>query len=220
MMGRIERTQWPGIGERCTVGLSCEQELVRRAASDASAFGELYDHYYPSILNYCVRRTGNVQAGHDITAETFFKALKHLGRLRSPDGSFSAWLYRIATNEVNTYFRRGRYRAVSLEALQEAGAFDPIAPDDPAAELIRAEEALAKHQAFVHCQRLIAQLPLHYQEVLGLRFFDGKQLKEIAAILGKPEGTIKSLLHRGLNELKRAAARDPTTATFFPPGHL
>jgi RNA polymerase sigma-70 factor (ECF subfamily) len=196
-----------------------EQDLVRRAASDVSAFGELYAHYYPRILNYCVRRTGNVQVGQDIAAETFFKALRHIGRVRWLGLPFSAWLYRIATNEVNAYFRRGQYRAASLEALREAGKFDVVAPDDPEAEVIKAEEILQRHQAFLHCQRLIARLPLHYQEVLALRFLDGKQLKEISVILGKPEGTIKSLLHRGLSQLKRTAARDPGTATFFPSEH-
>jgi len=199
--------------------LSDEREIVRRAASDASAFAELYDHYYPRILNYCVRRTGSAHVGQDLAAETFFKALKHIGRLRWLGLPFSAWLYRIATNELNAYFRRGRYRPLSLEALREAGAFEAVAPDDPALEVVRAEETLQKHQSFLQCQRLIARLPSHYQEVLALRFFEGKQLKEISVILGKPEGTIKSLLHRGLNQLKRAAAGDPSTATFFPQGH-
>lgn len=199
--------------------LPSERELVRRAASDAAAFAELYDHYYPPILNYCVRRTGNVETGHDLAAETFLKALKHLGSFRWLGIPFSAWLYRIATNEVNGYFRRGKHQAVSLEALREAGGFDPAGPDDPEAELLQAEETLQRHQLFLHCQRLIAGLPLHYQEVLALRFLDGKQLKEISVILGKREGTIKSLLHRGLKELKQAAARDPSTATFLATGH-
>jgi RNA polymerase sigma-70 factor (ECF subfamily) len=202
------------------MSLPDEEELVRRAASEPSAFGQLYDHYYSSILNYCTRRTGNVHLGHDIAAETFLKALTHIGKLRWQQVPFSAWLYRIATNEVNTYFRRGRYRASSLETLRESGAFDPVAPDDPESEVIEAEQVLQRHQVFLQCQRLIAQLPLHYQEVLALRFLDGKQLKEIAMILDKPEGTIKSLLHRGLDRLKAAAARDPSTATLFARAHL
>jgi RNA polymerase sigma-70 factor (ECF subfamily) len=199
--------------------LPSERELVRRAVTDAAAFGELYDHYYPRILNYCVRRTGSVEAGHDLAAETFLKALKHLGSFRWLGIPFSSWLYRIGTNEVNAYFRRGKRRAVSLEALRDAGGFDPAAPDGPEAELAQAEEMLQKHQLFLHCQRLMAGLPLRYQEVLALRFLDGRPLKEISVILGKPEGTVKSLLHRGLEKLRQAAARDPSTATFLATGH-
>ena len=51
-------------------------------------------------------------------------------------------------------------------------------------------------------QEKISQLPIRYQEVITLRFFEKKKIKEIAEILGKKEGTIKSLLHRGLEKLK------------------
>lgn len=199
--------------------LEHEHDLVRRAASDASAFGELYDHYYPRILNYCARRTGSAEVGHDLAAETFVRALKHIGSFRWQGIPFSAWLYRIATNEVNGHFRRRRWRDLSLEALREERDFDPAGADDLEAEIIQAEEILQNQRAFVQCQRLIAELPIRYQQVLALRFLDGKQLDEISVILGKPEGTIKSLLHRGLGKLRQLAARDPSTATFSGPEH-
>ncbi|MEW6540999.1 MAG: RNA polymerase sigma factor [Bacillota bacterium] len=179
-----------------------EKELVARARHCPEAFGRLYDQNYPALLNYCLRRTGDVELAQDITAETFVKALRNIGRFEWQGGSFSAWLYRIAGNELADYYRKGAYKAVSLEYLRESQEFEPAALHELDAELIAAQEELARHQEFLACRRQIGRLPLKYQEVIALRFWAGKSHKEIAEILGKPEGTVKSLLHRGLERLR------------------
>jgi RNA polymerase sigma-70 factor (ECF subfamily) len=68
--------------------------------------------------------------------------------------------------------------------------------------LIEAETELEKYEDFLTLHKNIARLPIKYQEVIVLRFFENKQLKEIGEILGKQDGTVKSLLHRGLKKLK------------------
>ena len=73
---------------------------------------------------------------------------------------------------------------------------------NPATEMMEAQEKLQQHADFLSCQRLVSELDLKYQEVLSLRFFERKEIKEIGEILGKSEGTIKSLLHRGLKKLR------------------
>jgi RNA polymerase sigma-70 factor (ECF subfamily) len=90
---------------------------------------------------------------------------------------------------------------VSLEELQEQG-FELLSPHDPENELIEAQEKLKQHQEFLEIQQKIIRLPAKYQEVIALRFFEKKQIKEIAEILGKREGTIKSLLHRAVEKLR------------------
>ena len=70
-------------------------------------------------------------------------------------------------------------------------------------EVIEAEEELEKHGDFLILHQSISRLPLKYQEVITLKFFENKQIKEIAEVLGKREGTVKSLLHRGLEKLKK-----------------
>jgi RNA polymerase sigma-70 factor (ECF subfamily) len=182
--------------------LSEERELVRQAQKAPDAFARLYDHYYPKIFGYVLRRSANLEAAQDITSETFLKALGKLWQFRWRNVSFSSWLYRIATNEVNQYFRKVEYkRSVSLEELQEQG-FELLSPHDPESELIEAQEELRQHQDFLEIQAKIVQLPGKYQEVITLRFFEKKQIKEIAEILGKREGTIKSLLHRAVEKLR------------------
>lgn len=179
-----------------------EKELVRQARRSPDAFAKLYDEYYPRIFGYILRRTANLEAAQDITSETFLKALARLWQFRWRNVSFSSWLYKIASNEINQYFRKAEYRkSVSLEELQEQG-FELLSPDDPESELIEAQERLKQHQEFLEVQRRITRLPAKYQEVIALRFFEKKQVNEIAEILGKKEGTIKSLLHRAIEKLR------------------
>jgi len=184
--------------------LSREKELVRQAQNAPNAFAQLYDMYYPKIFGYVLRRTANLEAAQDITSETFFNALSRLWQFRWRNISFSAWLYKIATNEINQYFRKAEYKkSASLEELQEQG-FEPISSHNPESELIEAQEKLKQHQDFLEIQVKIVRLPAKYQEVITLRFFEQKQIKEISEILGKKEGTVKSLLHRAVEKLREA----------------
>lgn len=184
--------------------LNEEKELVRQAQKAPDAFARLYDQYYPRIFGYVLRRSANLEAAQDITSETFFKALKKLWQFQWRNVSFSSWLYKIASNEVNQYFRKAEYKkCISLEEIQEQG-FELISPHNPETELIEAQEQLQQYQDFLEIQAKIARLPAKYQEVIALRFFERKQIKEIAEILGKREGTIKSLLHRALEKLRKA----------------
>ena len=182
--------------------LTEEKQLVRQAQKAPDAFAELYDQYYPKIFGYVLRRTATLEAAEDITSETFLKALRKLWQFRWRNISFSSWLYKIATNEINQYFRKAEYKkSASLQELQEQG-FELISPHDPESELIEAQEKLKQYQDFLEIQERIVRLPIKYQEVIALRFFEEKQIKEIAEILGKKEGTIKSLLHRAVEKLR------------------
>jgi len=182
--------------------LTEERELVRQAQEAPDAFAKLYNQYYPKIFGYALRRTANLEAAQDITSETFFKALRKLWQFHWRNVSFSAWLFKIATNETNQYFRKaGHKKSLSLEELQEQG-FEPVSAHNPESELIEAQEELRQYQDFLEIQGRIVRLPNKYQEVITLRFFEKKQINEIAEILGKKEGTIKSLLHRAVEKLR------------------
>lgn len=179
--------------------LTEEKELVERARWDAEAFGKLYDQYYSQIFGYVLKRVANIETAQDITSEVFFKALKNLRQFRWQNISLSFWLYRIATNQITDYFRRGKHRMFSLEEIS-----DPIVASNPSveAELLRGEEELRRHEDFLILHESITKLPFKYQEVITLRYFENRQIKDIAEILGKHEGTIKSWLHRGLEKLR------------------
>ena len=182
---------------------SSEQALIERANGDPQAFGDLFDRYYPVMFAYVLRRVGKWNDAQDITSEVFLKALKGLWRFRWQGIAFSAWLYRIATNEVGIYFRRAGRAPLSLNQLIEQSGFEPASRDDLIAEKLEAERQFERHRDFLIARSRIASLPLKYQHVITLRFFEQKSVKEIAEILGKKEGTVKSLLSRGLQRLRK-----------------
>ncbi len=193
--------------------LNEEKELIKSAQKDPEVFARVYDYYYPKIFGYVLKRTANLEIAQDIVAETFFKALNKLWQFRWRNISFSSWLYKIATNEINQYFRKGKYKSASLDELQEQG-FEPVFLPNPETEMMEAQEKLKQHRDFLICQERISQLDIKYQEVITLRFFEQKQIKEISEILDKSEGTIKSLLHRGLEKLREAITKESKTQPF------
>ncbi|HDZ54493.1 MAG TPA: RNA polymerase sigma factor [Candidatus Nealsonbacteria bacterium] len=178
-----------------------EKKLIQKAKQNPEVFGRLYEQHYPKIFGYILKRTANFEIAQDITSETFFKALKKLWQFHWKNIPFSSWLYRIANNEIANYFRKNKHKPVPLESIPEPFS---TSNSNPSADILEAEEELKKHQDFLVLQKEISKLSAKYQEVIILRFFDKKQIKEIAEILGKREGTIKSLLHRGLEKLRQS----------------
>ncbi len=139
----------------------------------------------------------SVQLSLDITSVTFLKAMNQIGKYRWRDIPFVAWLYRIASNEINDHYRREGKRNISIDQIAELAD-----ETDYADEINQAEEELNKHEEFLLLHKKLAELPAMYQEVIVLKFFEKKKIKDMVQILGKKEGTIKSLLHRGIEKLR------------------
>lgn len=177
-------------------------ESLRRAIADPRAFGPLYELYYARVLNYAYHRTLSVCAAEEVTSNTFFKALRGLKGYRGK-GPFSAWLLGIATNEVKMCWRR-RGSPEAQAAWQEDLRriyFDLHRPEADAAD---------KLAAFAHLHGALNNLPEKYRAPLALRYFEGLSLEQVGQVLGRPAGTIKSLIHRGLEKLRRILSQDAT----------
>ncbi len=179
--------------------LTIERELVERAKDNRDAFARLYDVYYPKIFSYVLWRTGSVQAAQDLTSEVFFAALKGIPKYRFQGVPFSAWLYRIANNKASTYLTRSSHKQVNLDDVPEIDLGSYPSPEE---ELLSAESELKRRTQYLALHKHILRLDHKYQEVITLRFFEDKQINEISVILGKREGTVKSLLHRALKKLR------------------
>jgi RNA polymerase sigma-70 factor (ECF subfamily) len=192
------------LGVHLFMELSEEKELIEQAKHDQLAFGKLYDAYYPKISRYILNRIGNVQEAQDITSDVFYKIMTGLHKFEWRNISFSSWVYKIATNEITNYYRRKKHIFFSLDILFEKHHFELPDKTNIEQDFIVVEKALTDHNDFLLIQKSLQELPLNYQEVLSLRFFEKKKIQEISEITGKKTNTIKSLLSRGIQKLQVA----------------
>jgi len=172
-----------------------ERMLVKKAQRDPTAFQELYNYYFPRVYAYVIYRVGRVQDTEDLVADTFLKVIERLDEFQwRGEGSFAAWLFRIAHNLVSDFYRRGRgpEESVPLEELPEL-ASSTLLPAD----------AVLQKEKFAYLRRLIGTLSPRRQEIITLKFFGGLRNKEIAVLLGLDERTVASHLCRGVKDLHR-----------------
>jgi RNA polymerase sigma-70 factor (ECF subfamily) len=170
-----------------------ESILLDQARQDLAAFQELYEHYMPGIFAYVAYRVNRRQDIEDLVSDIFLKATRRLDQFEwRGDGSFTAWLFRIAHDCVVDFYRRNSktVESVALDDLPELKS-DPLHPE---------ESALRKEQ-YSTLMRLLSDLSPRRQEVISLKFFAGLSNKEIAGVLDLDERTIASHLCRGLEDL-------------------
>ncbi len=152
----------------------------------------LYQSYAPALFAYLRRHTPTPGDAEDILTEVFIGALRHDLTEMSADEQ-RAWLWRVARNKVaDTYRQAHRHQDVSLDALEEtlAGGTTP-------------EQLTLQQEEAAYLRGYLQRLPAAQQEVLQLRFIGGLRCTEIAALLNKREGTIRSVLSRALNGLRK-----------------
>lgn len=178
-----------------------ETDLLNRIRSRPENFSELFKLYYQPIFGYILRRTGSFDDTADIAADTFLKAFRNIHNFTYTGISIKVWLYRIATNEMNLYFRFKQKHSTIFERIkvEENEIFRNYLSDDRK----EIESELHRHEQFISVLKELKTLPLKYQEVIALRYFEGKDNKEISEILNINEGTLKSLLSRGVEKLRK-----------------
>ena len=180
--------------------LDQERKWIEAAKKDPEAFEPIFQKYNSVIFNYILRRTCDVALAKDLTADTFLKALENLSRFHWRNVPFSAWLYRIATNEVKLHYRKNnRLSQLSDERISRLKS-DKLADD----YLIRAENAVQENRQFQRMHRALKTLNMKYQTVLTLRYFENLSIRDIARIMDLSENTIKTHIHRGIKHLKKA----------------
>ena len=174
-----------------------ESALLERAREyDPTAIAAIYDSYSLRIYNYIYRRIGNVHLAQDLTGTVFVRMLEAIRSSRAWQTSFSGWLYRIAHNLVVDYFRTGRQdRDVSLDD-------KPLVANEHPAEA--AERLLTQSRL----REAIAQLTEEQALVITLKFVEGMSNAEIAEIIAKSEGAVKSLQFRALAALRRVIGEE------------
>ncbi len=169
-----------------TLSRAHEDEVVERARTDADAFGELYDHYFGQIYRFAYSRLHDQDAAEEVTQEVFMKALRAMPRYRPSGHPFSAWLYQITSNAIADHYRQHRATS-SLDAAVEVA--DPARP--VAERVVQSAEAQRVWAA-------IDSLPEQQRTAMTLKLGEDLKLAQIGAIMGKSEGAVKLLIHRGM----------------------
>jgi RNA polymerase sigma-70 factor (ECF subfamily) len=169
------------------------RDLVARAQEgDRDALEELYLLHFDRIYSYLHLSVGNRHDAEDLTTQTFLKMLESVKRFRWQSAPFSAWLFRIAHNLAMDHFRASR-RWQPEEEVPE-----PPGETEPSAELA-AFQSIGRQSML----ELIEGLSQEQKQVLTLKFVFNLPNSEVATILGKTEGAIKSLQHRALVSLQK-----------------
>src|SRR5437016_7553167 len=173
------------------------RKLVERAQQgDRAALEDLYLIHFDRIYSYLHMSVGNRHDAEDLTTQTFLKMLESIGRFRWQSAPFSAWLFRIAHNLAMDHFR-ARRRVQPEEDVPE-----PPGSEEPSAEL-EAMQSLGRQSML----ELIDKLSPEQQQVLTLKFVFNFANADVAKILDKTEGAIKSLQHRALASLQKQLAQ-------------
>ena len=177
-----------------------ERVLIEAARREPAAFGVLYDAYYERILSYLFKRTLDMSAAEDITADTFTKAMRKLSKC-GKDTPFAAWLYRIATNELRMHWRfQWRHSRVE-DARRWEMAYGHVTFRE--SDGTSAEELQARLTRMEAVRAAVERLPERYRAPLVLRYYEGLSYEEIGAVLERPAATVKVHVHRGLMRLKK-----------------
>jgi RNA polymerase sigma-70 factor, ECF subfamily len=174
-------------------GAAAIRALVERAQKgDRGALEELYLIHFDRIYSYLHVSVGNRHDAEDLTTQTFLKMLEAIGRFRFQSAPFSAWLFRIAHNLAMDHFRAARRWQPEEEVPEQPGE------EEPSAEA-QALQSIGRQSML----ELIDDLSPEQQQVLTLKFVFNFPNADVATILGKTEGAVKSLQHRALVSLQK-----------------
>jgi RNA polymerase sigma-70 factor (ECF subfamily) len=177
-----------------------EQPLVAAAkAGDEAAAAELWRALQPALLRYLRGRIGS--GAEDVASAVWLDAARGLPRFEGDDGDFRRWLFTIARRRlIDELRRRGRTR-------EDSTAWVPQRPD-PAEQPDREQLGAAL--------ALVRLLPADQADAVLLRVVADMDVSQVAAVMGKREGTVRVLVHRGLRRLqalleeRRVTQDDPT----------
>ncbi len=176
-----------------TLEIEKERELIMRAQQDPVAFQKLYRQYFPRVYAYVGYHAGRTQDTEDLVAETFLKVVEYWKKFQwRGEGSFAAWIFRIARNTVHDFHRRN-HRNEKVIPLEEL-------PEIKANTLLPIDNVLQKEK-FAYIRQLIETLSPRRNEILTFKFFGGLRNREIAELLQLDERTVAAHLCRGVEEL-------------------
>jgi RNA polymerase sigma-70 factor (ECF subfamily) len=173
-----------------------ETTTLGRSVESPRAFDDFYGAHATAMLRFFARRTFDVEASRDLTAETFAEAFVHRARFRGDtDAEAGAWLYAIAHHRLARYVRKG---VVERRAMKRLGiATPPIGEDD----YERVIELAGWEELRAGLVDALQQLSPDQAEAIRLRVVDERSYADVAEIAGVSEATARARVSRGLRAL-------------------
>ncbi len=166
--------------------------LVAQARTDRAAFGQLYDLYVRRVYAFCALGGRSREEAEDLTAQTFERALRAIGRYEERGVPFSAWLLRIAAHVVADRARRA-------EPLDAAA---PLNDDDAGAAADVGPDWVEEWALATWLRGHLAALPEDQRRVVGLRYYEDRSFGDVATRMDRSENAVKQLLRRALAALR------------------
>lgn len=181
-----------------------DEGLIREAVhGDQQAFARLYEANFDRIFRYIYLKIGDREEAEDMTQQVFMNALRSISSFKYQGTPFTAWLFRIAHNQIVDYLRRKTRRPIAGEIDERV----PSNKDDPEQE---AELRLNIEELSEATKRLTKA----QQEVISLRFAGGLSIEETAKAMKKNPGAIKALQHAAVLALRKMlVVRDEAVTT-------
>jgi RNA polymerase sigma-70 factor (ECF subfamily) len=170
-----------------------ELNLVQRARQgDHEAFAQLYENHFDKIFRYVVLKIGNQTEAEDMTQQVFVRAYESIGSYQLQGVPFTAWLFRIAHNQMVDYVRKqSKKHTVWLDETIQVRDDSDLEHD--VETKIEMEKVVLASQQLTKAQR----------EVISLRFAGGLSITEAAKTMRKSEGAIKALQHSAILSLRK-----------------
>ena len=169
-----------------------EQSRIDAAKKDPKQFRYFYERHHKEIFLFIYRRTDDEEVTADLTQQVFLKAMQSMDRYNYRGIPFSAWLYRIASNEVAQHFRdQQKFRIVSVE---KSGVDEIMEEEYGHVDLARREALFSA----------IKKLNATDLELIEMRFFEKRSFKEIGEIKGITENNAKVKVHRILERVRNS----------------
>ena len=175
-----------------------DTELIERfQQGDTAAFDTLFTRYQKRTYRLVQRFISNREDALDLTQDAFIRAYQGLGDFKS-QCQFYSWLYRITVNLCIDFLRKKSRSEVLLYDSDESGELPMANIADPRAE--SPAKAVENKELRTHIRKAVRRLPPKQRQIFILRHWDGLSLKDIAAVVGRSDGTVKAhLLHAHRN---------------------
>ncbi len=196
-------------GEERALEIDWSQIVRRCMDGDSGAWAELVRMHHRRVYGLCYRFTGNSTDAEDLTQDVFLKIYSNLASFDTARGSLQVWITTMTRNLLVDNFRRTKNLRATGSLDEGWDENDELRPSDRlASNAPSPHEAAAKKELAKMVQAALSKVSAELREALILRDLQDMDYKEIAQVLGIPEGTVKSRISRGRAELARLLERN------------